>query len=141
MDTLSEPITYTHFLVYPYNHHFLLVSVGSKLTLVLKDSFTRAKARTVMIATVSPVRTYSTNIRVTSSYFTLIVEGPKPYNWLCPSVCLSACLFIPLSDCVSVYVYVTHVCSPIPLLNPLVRSLTSALCFSLTHTYTLLSPS
>jgi hypothetical protein len=29
---------------------------GSKLTLVLKDSFTRAKARTVMITTISPVR-------------------------------------------------------------------------------------
>ena len=30
--------------------------LGSKLTLVLKDSFTRAKARTVMITTISPVR-------------------------------------------------------------------------------------
>lgn len=30
-------------------------TLGSKLTLVLKDSFTRAKARTVMITTISPV--------------------------------------------------------------------------------------
>ena len=32
-----------------------LYTSGSKLTLVLKDSFTRAKARTVMITTISPV--------------------------------------------------------------------------------------
>mmetsp|Transcript_15273 Transcript_15273/g.15409 ORF Transcript_15273/g.15409 Transcript_15273/m.15409 type:complete len:575 (+) Transcript_15273:126-1850(+) len=47
---------------------------ASKLTLVLKDSFTRAKARTVMIATVSPAASYAETTLNTLRYADRIKE-------------------------------------------------------------------
>jgi hypothetical protein len=57
---------------------------GSKLTLVLKDSFTRVRARTVMIATVSPAASSADHTLNTLRYADRIKERAVPAEMLEP---------------------------------------------------------